>query len=74
MSLRVPLSDPELRALGLIQPKWRHQTPGMAAGLTDHVTSHGMWQSFSLISWQYRYVFPCDEAPRLRTFSRIIWQ
>src|SRR5438093_1114547 len=37
MSLRVPLSDPELRALGLLQPKWRHQTPGMAAGLTEHV-------------------------------------
>ena len=37
MSLRVPRSDPEPRALGLIQPKWRHQTPGMAAGLTDHV-------------------------------------
>jgi IS1 family transposase/transposase-like protein len=37
MSLRVPLSDPEPRALGLIQPKWRHQTPGMAAGLTNHV-------------------------------------
>jgi IS1 family transposase len=37
MSLRVPLSDPEPRALGLIQPKWHHQTPGMAAGLTDHV-------------------------------------
>ena len=35
MSLRVPLSDPEPR--GLIQPKWHHQTPGMAAGLTDHV-------------------------------------
>ena len=27
MSLRVPLSDPEPRALGLIQPKWHHQTP-----------------------------------------------
>ena len=37
MSLRVPLSDPEPRALGLIQPKWHHQTPGMTAGLTDHV-------------------------------------
>ena len=36
-SLRVPLSDPGPRALGLIQPKWRRQTPGMAAGLTDHV-------------------------------------
>src|SRR5215813_12958327 len=37
MSLRVPLSDPGPRALGLIQPKWRHHTPGMAAGLTDQV-------------------------------------
>src|SRR5215470_7501834 len=37
MSLRVPLSDPEPPASGLIQPKWRHRTPGMAAGLTDHV-------------------------------------
>jgi len=36
MSLRVPLSDPAPRALGLIQPKWRPQTPGMAAGLTEH--------------------------------------
>jgi IS1 family transposase len=37
MSLRVPLSAPEPPASGLIQPKWRHRTPGMAAGLTDHV-------------------------------------
>jgi IS1 family transposase len=37
MSLRVPRSDPEPPASGLIQPKWRHRTPGMAAGLTDHV-------------------------------------
>jgi len=37
MSLRVPLSEPESPASGLIQPKWRHRTPGMAAGLTDHV-------------------------------------
>jgi hypothetical protein len=37
MSLRVPLSDPEPPASGLIQPKWHHRTPGMAAGLTDHV-------------------------------------
>ena len=37
MSLRVPLSDLEPPASGLIQPKWRHRTPGMAAGLTDHV-------------------------------------
>lgn len=37
MSLRVPLPEQELHASGLIQPKWRHRTPGMAAGLTDHV-------------------------------------
>ncbi len=37
MSLRVPLPDQEPHASGLIQPRWRHRTPGMAAGLTDHV-------------------------------------
>ena len=37
MSLRVPLPAQELHASGLIQPKWYHRTPGMAAGLTDHV-------------------------------------
>jgi hypothetical protein len=37
MSLRVPLPEQAPHATGLIQPKWRHQTPGMAAGLTDHV-------------------------------------
>jgi IS1 family transposase/transposase-like protein len=37
MSLRVPLPDQEPHATGLIQPKWHHRTPGMAAGLTDHV-------------------------------------
>jgi IS1 family transposase/transposase-like protein len=37
MSLRVPLPDQALHATGLIQPKWHHRTPGMAAGLTDHV-------------------------------------
>ena len=37
MSLRVPLPEQELHASGLIQPKWRHRTPSMAAGLTDHV-------------------------------------
>jgi IS1 family transposase len=36
MSLRLPLSEP-VSASGLIQPKWHHRTPGMAAGLTDHV-------------------------------------
>jgi IS1 family transposase/transposase-like protein len=37
MSLRVPLPEQEPPASGLIRPKWRHRTPGMAAGLTDHV-------------------------------------
>ena len=37
MSLRLPLPEQEPRTLGLIQPKWLHRTPGMAAGLTDHV-------------------------------------
>jgi len=36
-SLRVPLPEQERHALGGIQPKWYHRTPGMAAGLTDHV-------------------------------------
>ncbi len=37
MSLRVPLPEQKPHALELIQPTWRHRTPGMAAGLTDHV-------------------------------------
>lgn len=37
MSLRLPLSEQASHASGLIQPKGCHQTPGMAAGLTDHV-------------------------------------
>ena len=37
MSLRLPLSEKAPQASGLIQPKWYHRTPGMAAGLTDHV-------------------------------------
>jgi IS1 family transposase/transposase-like protein len=37
MSLRLPLPEQEAQASGLIQLKWRHRTPGMAAGLTDHV-------------------------------------
>jgi IS1 family transposase/transposase-like protein len=37
MSLRLPVSEQASHASGLIQPKWRHRTPGMAAGLTDHV-------------------------------------
>ncbi len=37
MSLRLPLPEQEPSASGLIQPMWQHRTPGMAAGLTDHV-------------------------------------
>jgi IS1 family transposase len=37
MRLRLPVSEQASPASGLIQPKWRHRTPGMAAGLTDHV-------------------------------------
>jgi len=37
MSLRLPLPEREPQDSGLIQPKWHHRTPAMAAGLTDHV-------------------------------------
>lgn len=37
MSLRLSLPEPGPHASGLIRPKWYHRTPGMAAGLTDHV-------------------------------------
>jgi len=37
LSLRLPLSATAPYASGLIQPKWSHRTPGMAAGLTDHI-------------------------------------
>ena len=36
-SLRVELSARAPVRSGLIHPKWRQRTPGMAAGLTDHV-------------------------------------
>ena len=37
MRLRLPLPEQGAHASGLMQPKWQHRTPGMAAGLTDHV-------------------------------------
>ena len=37
MSLSLPLPAPEPHHWGCIQTKWCHRTPGMAAGLTDHV-------------------------------------
>jgi IS1 family transposase/transposase-like protein len=37
MSLRIPLPDVPIQSKGAIRPKWIHRTPGMAAGLTDHV-------------------------------------
>jgi IS1 family transposase len=36
-SLRRPLPETEQIHSGLIRPKWRQRTPGMAAGITDHV-------------------------------------
>jgi transposase-like protein len=36
-SLRLPLPAPAQPWTGLIQPKWQARTPGMAAGLTDHI-------------------------------------
>lgn len=36
-TLRQPLLGQEAVASGLIKPKWKHRTPGMAADLTDHV-------------------------------------
>ena len=39
MSLRLPLAPQDQLPSGLIQPKWQYRTPGMAAGLTDHVWS-----------------------------------
>jgi hypothetical protein len=37
MSVRLPLPDQAQHVLGRIQPQWLPRTPGMAAGLTDHV-------------------------------------
>jgi transposase-like protein len=36
-SLRLPLPAREQPGVGLIRPKWQPRTPGMAAGLTNHV-------------------------------------
>jgi hypothetical protein len=36
-SLRLPLPTREQPGVGLIRPKWQPRTPGMAAGLTNHV-------------------------------------
>jgi hypothetical protein len=37
MSLRLPLPEQKPHASRLIQPKWYHRTPGMAAGLAKGV-------------------------------------
>jgi transposase-like protein len=37
MSLQQPLAQPEQTRHGAIRPRWRQQTPAMAAGMTDHV-------------------------------------
>jgi hypothetical protein len=36
-SLRLLLPAPVQPRTGLIQPQWQARTPGMAAGLTDHI-------------------------------------
>jgi transposase-like protein len=36
-SVRLPWPEQQPHDAGLIQPKWPQRTPGMAAGLTDHV-------------------------------------
>ena len=36
-SMRVKLSERTSVRSGFIRPKWQQHTPGMAAGLTDHV-------------------------------------
>jgi IS1 family transposase/transposase-like protein len=38
-SLRLPLPVQEAQGTGLFQSRWQPRTPGMAAGLTDHVWS-----------------------------------
>jgi IS1 family transposase len=38
-SLRLPISESRNTTSGLIHPKWIPRTPGMAAGITDHVWS-----------------------------------
>src|SRR6267154_1677992 len=37
MSLQQPLAQHEQTRHGAIRPRWRQQTPAMAAGMTDHV-------------------------------------
>jgi IS1 family transposase/transposase-like protein len=36
-SLRTPLPVHLRRRTGAVRPRWRHRTPAMAAGLTDHI-------------------------------------
>ena len=38
-TLRLPLPEAEQTPTGIIHPKWTKRTPGMAAGITDHVWS-----------------------------------
>ena len=37
MRLQPPLAQHEQTRHGAIRPRWRQQTPAMAAGMTDHV-------------------------------------
>jgi hypothetical protein len=51
MSLRLPLPEQAPQASGWIQPTWCPRTPGMAAGLTDHV-------------WMFRELLTAKFEPR----------
>ena len=66
-SLRLPLPEPSARASGVIQPKWQRRTPGMAAGLTDHV-----WTFRELLTVKFEPIFLkvlADEHPGSRRFQ-----
>jgi hypothetical protein len=50
-SLRLPLLEPAPNPPGLIHPKWQPRTPGMAAGLTEHV-----WTFRELLTMKFESV------------------
>lgn len=55
-SLRLPLPEKEQIRSGLIQPRWQPRTPGMAAGLTDHV-----WTFRELLTAKFEPI-PCQST------------
>ena len=59
-SLRLALPAPASAPVGLIQPKWSHRTPGMAAGLTDHI-----WTFRELLTVKFEPIHSLDEDRHL---------